>query len=542
LAVARALLGRRTVPRIVLLLSVVACTLAMSLPADNLQARELPVQTIHTERPGRTWRWPAAGRDLVRKIARHVRLPRWLSYTLNRRKADMVVVSDLHLGEGRSGGQFSVLEDFTVDRHFVQFVNHLIRRQARARRPLKLVLAGDTMDFVKVVTPPDGTRWPQMEDRDTRPTERIARDKIDRIAEGHPHVFGALRRLIAAGHEVTIIPGNHDVELNFDAVQNRVRSLLGAKGPVKQRRLRFEPWLAVHGSALVEHGQRYEPMTSIPHMLHPFEKDAYGATRLRSSAANYLVAEMLNRIKRQLPNLNFLPSGQQIFLEVARRHPEEAVELARFADRTAQRMGQLDPQQEKELIELHDAVLRRMAASKPLRRAINASRRSMGMPGLSADQLLSTLRRFDRLSAWPHLRQPRPGGGLVGRLWSMLRPEELGKWFNPAEGGSLREGQTFALSHLANIVVTAHTHSANHYKLPREPHPSHLVNSGTWTPVADENHNVNRTELLTFVDVRQMGDRPTVRLRRWDATARRPVTVPPTAIDHRQLLSESPHH
>jgi hypothetical protein len=75
---------------------------------------------------------------------------------------DLVVLSDLHAGEGRLSqtGQLSFMEDFRSEAEFVSLVDYLCKRQARAKRPLELFIAGDMGEFLNVLRPPDGKKWP----------------------------------------------------------------------------------------------------------------------------------------------------------------------------------------------------------------------------------------------------------------------------------------------------------------------------------------------------------------------------------------------
>ena len=540
-----------------LLLCLALCALWPAVGETTAYAQRPAARTIHTEGLARvtrgllrplSWRRPAPGPLLARLGARIWRGPLGrICRALRRRRADLVVLSDLHLGAGRlrGGKGHDQLEDFKVDRQLTQLVHHLLRRQRRSGRRLKLVLAGDVFDFVKTTEPPAGRAWPAGSDeRETRPTEAVAVLKLRRILEGHPHVLPTLGRLLAAGHEVVLIPGNHDAELNFPAVQRELRQQLsrlrlsGRRGARRVARLSFAPWLHMHGRALIEHGQRYEPLTCIAHMLAPLEGQGT-ARRLRGSAANYLVAEMLNRIKRSIPELNFLPSGDRILLEVARRRPGEAAKLVDFARRIGERMGEPSPAAERALRDQHRLGLRQLAESGRLLRDVNATRHDLGMPRVSKQELLALLERFDGQAARPFLwRAPPPGSGLR-RALGLLQPGELKQWLFPADRSTLREGQAFALTHLTNVMITGHTHSASHLTLARGRRTNHLVDSGTWTPVAGPDGAIDPRAVLTYVEVRQQNPRrQTVRLRRWDTRRRRGVTIPPTPLGEGQFLSE----
>ena len=137
---------------------------------------------------------------------------------------DLVVLSDLHLGEGRDEriARYSPTEDFFHDRAFARLLEHLSARYADDPGRLVLVLNGDVFDFLTVIRVPDdaeaerrGFTVSQAESRfGLDPTEAKSIYKLDVIREGHGEFFRALARFIAAGHRVEILRGNHDLELH----------------------------------------------------------------------------------------------------------------------------------------------------------------------------------------------------------------------------------------------------------------------------------------------------------------------------------------
>lgn len=69
--------------------------------------------------------------------------------------ANLLIVSDLHLSEGwrPETGKLSRLEDFLADEAFADFLAYY-RRTTPDGRPWRLVLGGDLLDFLQVVSPP----------------------------------------------------------------------------------------------------------------------------------------------------------------------------------------------------------------------------------------------------------------------------------------------------------------------------------------------------------------------------------------------------
>ncbi len=85
--------------------------------------------------------------------------------------------------------------------------------------------------------------------------------RMAEIARAHAGVLADLVRFVAAGHEVDLVAGNHDVELQDPAVEAELRKHLRAAGATDRElaRIRIVPWF-VHRPgrvAWIEHGHVY---------------------------------------------------------------------------------------------------------------------------------------------------------------------------------------------------------------------------------------------------------------------------------------------
>jgi UDP-2,3-diacylglucosamine pyrophosphatase LpxH len=124
-----------------------------------------------------------------------------------------LIVSDLHMGDGSAG------DDFVDDQQ--QFAN-FVRAQAataegRAGR-IELIINGDFLEMVQVLPEAyqgDGSLYWCSESESVR--------KLDRIVAGHPAVFDALKEFQLLKNQVTLFPGNHDVDLHWPAVRNKLQ-------------------------------------------------------------------------------------------------------------------------------------------------------------------------------------------------------------------------------------------------------------------------------------------------------------------------------
>lgn len=208
---------------------------------------------------------------------------------------NLLILSDVHLG--------SDLNDLTppedrvrrardVDEDLVRLLRHYrdvpAGGSAGAARDgrWRLVIAGDFVDFIGMTvrsalegplsTPPN-------EDELTYGlgnAEDHARLKLRLVAARHADVFGALAEFVLAGHALTIVHGNHDLEFHWDGVQAEFRAVmrdhaqrLGADASAVEAldaRIAFHPWFFyVDGVAYIEHGHQYDEYCSTEHLMAP---------------------------------------------------------------------------------------------------------------------------------------------------------------------------------------------------------------------------------------------------------------------------------
>jgi len=263
--------------------------------------------------------------------------------------AELVVVSDLHLGEGviLPPAHYSPMEEFFHDAAFARLLEHL--REQHRERPsrLMLLLNGDTFDFLTVTAVPDEeearARGFSMDAAERRfglnPTPAKSVYKLDVIAAGHPLFFAALARFVAAGHRLIILRGNHDMELFYKEVRDRIRQILTsyAEGPsmTQVRRLvRFHQWFYMEpGRLYVEHGNQYEASNSIRYPFHPLVRPRGRRSKAAEPMLDYPLGSLFvryfyNGVHREDPYTPKVISFEQ-YLEFIRRY--NLLDLLRIA-------------------------------------------------------------------------------------------------------------------------------------------------------------------------------------------------------------------
>ena len=190
------------------------------------------------------------------------------------------VVSDLHLcdvEEHADGWKSYKSRRFVFDEALAEAVDEFLAAHADTDDCV-VVLNGDILDFDLVTATPDPAPWPVSAAERRRgmdATDEKSVWKLRRMLEDHPDFVAMLARVIAAGHRVVYVMGNHDRELHFPpvreafarAVNDRADDLGLAHDPT---RLTFEPWFFyVPDEIYVEHGQQYDYYTSFRYLLSP---------------------------------------------------------------------------------------------------------------------------------------------------------------------------------------------------------------------------------------------------------------------------------
>jgi UDP-2,3-diacylglucosamine pyrophosphatase LpxH len=273
---------------------------------------------------------------------------------------NLLVVSDLHLSEGLDAeqGKYSRLEDFLFDDAFARFLRYHeeARRQPRfAGRPWLLVINGDLFDFLQVVSlPRDGRLLEYVKGARERSsltineqdfglgtTARESAWKLSRIARGHQRFFAALGWFVAHGNQLAIIKGNHDLELHWPAVQERLvtemrraytrhRLALGEGPEVESEsfrwRIHFHPWFYCEpGRVYVEHGGQYEALNHVDDYMSPVLPE--DPRRIDLPLGCLAVRYLFNRIEDVHPFVDNIKPATRYLLWALRSKPLETLWL-----------------------------------------------------------------------------------------------------------------------------------------------------------------------------------------------------------------------
>lgn len=214
------------------------------------------------------------------------------------------IISDLHLTDAEPSRPFRKVrhplwkkfktKEFFIDQALVEFLSEI---EIKANgNPVELILNGDIFDFDSVmalpVKPIYELHWIETR-RGLFPKEDRSVFKMSVILEEHVVFIDALRAFIKKGHSLVIIPGNHDVELHFQKVQDLFYKVLDLSEYDKQR-VRFVKWFYIsEGDTLVEHGHQQDPYCMCENPINPFLVD-YNELRIRLPFGNVACRYIMN--------------------------------------------------------------------------------------------------------------------------------------------------------------------------------------------------------------------------------------------------------
>lgn len=214
-----------------------------------------------------------------------------------------VVLSDIHLCEvERENGLWMRYRQrpFLPDPELAQMLA-AVRDRVRGEA-LTLVLNGDVFDLdaPRVIGEKSVFHDQPRDAAHAVPSMRA-------ILDDHPVFVDALGRVLAEGHEIVLISGNHDVQLTLPEVRDIVRdrlvaATLGAlaeagKGRPRaqiEAKISFRSWFHRTADAIViEHGNQYDFYCSFRYPMAPFGKNG-GAIQptMGSLAARNLIGRM----------------------------------------------------------------------------------------------------------------------------------------------------------------------------------------------------------------------------------------------------------
>ncbi|MBS3118761.1 metallophosphoesterase [Candidatus Woesearchaeota archaeon] len=157
---------------------------------------------------------------------------------------EIIILGDVEMGAG------NLTDDFISDNALSDLILELSKRP----HPVDLVFNGDTFDFQKCPYQEKGSLiYPR------HITEKVSLSKLNLVYLAHKEVFLAMKEFINIPfHRLYFTAGNHDMDLVYRKVREKIRSLLGNKKRVRFLKLHYR-----FKGVYAEHGQQYDFLTRI---------------------------------------------------------------------------------------------------------------------------------------------------------------------------------------------------------------------------------------------------------------------------------------
>jgi UDP-2,3-diacylglucosamine pyrophosphatase LpxH len=209
----------------------------------------------------------------------------------------VIVLSDLHVG----GGSVDPGDDHIYDKQqLAEFIWHQAQSPEGRLGRIELIFNGDFLEFAQ--TNVDAFEL-MSDDCWCQESESLA--KLETILYGHPEIFRALRDFQDAGNAVTIAAGNHDVDLYWPAVQERLRQVAGDG-------LNFaigQDWLErFEGKLQIGHGHMDDPANRFENWSRPIVTTPWGIETLEMCPGTLFMVKFVNHLEARYPFAdNLLP-------------------------------------------------------------------------------------------------------------------------------------------------------------------------------------------------------------------------------------------
>lgn len=406
-------------------------------------------------------------------------------------KHTLIVLSDLHLSAVQDGASSPCVarQGFHYDAAFSHFIDDLLARGQAQGAECELLMLGDFLDF-------HHTEVPLTEHDFLTTTEASGLQKVRAIICAHPVFFEALQRLAAAGFRISVLPGNHDMDLMRPAVQQVLQDTVNADPPGD---ISFHSWIYyIPGVLYAEHGHQYHDINAFTTLLTPFRRDQGNELELPVGA--YFDMYLFRLIERLNPAATNVHAPLRYLLRSYLHQPLKLITTS------------------PDLLRLSFAMLGQfLYRSSRQFRAARRTYRERVLSGYAASTGLSypTCVALDQLAEVNNSRMLKR---LVGSALSQKRRDPIRDGYLYSKALTIssllrQEGKD------VSFYLFGHSHQAARVALDGQVDAFYL-NSGTWSSPSYPGSPGDRSR-FPFVEIQwENNARPTAALMQWDETRR----------------------
>jgi UDP-2,3-diacylglucosamine pyrophosphatase LpxH len=169
-----------------------------------------------------------------------------------------IVISDLHVGAADKAD-----DHIYKGEELVRFLRNAIPEASEGK--VELFINGDFLEFAQVKPEAFDATSPDFWCSQDESTE-----KLNAIIAGHDDIFKALGSFQGKGNQVTLAAGNHDVDLYWPGVQERLRQAIH---PGIKFELGADAYFRYGTRLVIGHGHKYDPANKFKNWKNPIDKD-----------------------------------------------------------------------------------------------------------------------------------------------------------------------------------------------------------------------------------------------------------------------------
>jgi UDP-2,3-diacylglucosamine pyrophosphatase LpxH len=214
-------------------------------------------------------------------------------------KLNTFIVSDLHLADSETNSNKPLWKKFKskeyfFDQDFSDWIDSILNIK---NEPKELILNGDIFDFDSTLTLPKNKRKFPIKKYEyslgLNPMEEKSVFKIEVILKEHKIWTDSIVKFIKNGNRVVFIIGNHDIELCWPSVQNKILELFNLTEE-ERKLVTFCEWFYISNKdTLIEHGHQYDPYCLTLNPINPIIRKN-GIFKVRLPFGNLATRFMIN--------------------------------------------------------------------------------------------------------------------------------------------------------------------------------------------------------------------------------------------------------
>lgn len=211
------------------------------------------------------------------------------------------IISDTHLFESEESSN-KLWKKFKNKKYFFDHSLKNFINKISCYEDCTLVLNGDIFDLDSVTRVPNYPKTnlkPYEYKFGLNPMEWKSVYKIEQIFLDHIVFFNALKDFIKNGNKVVFIMGNHDLELMWIDVQNKIKEFLEIEKN-DEKNLVFCEWFYITNNTLIEHGNQYDPYCMCTNPINPIIKK--NGLKIRLPFGNLANRFMINQMGLKNPH------------------------------------------------------------------------------------------------------------------------------------------------------------------------------------------------------------------------------------------------